>query len=178
MSFDECTTLPVEEALRLLDAPVDGLGRTRPAAFQDPGRAYGLFGIVQGSVYPALRAESARRSGRDRLRRLCGGSRASPSAKASDDVHHLGHDGAATAGRQAAHPDGRRPAGRHRRRREARHRHVRLRDADPGGRTAQAFTRRGELNLRNAAIATTRGRSTSAAPAPPAAITAAPISIT
>jgi len=61
MSFDECTTWPVEEAAAAssMRLSMDWAERGR-RAFQDrPG--YGLFGIVQGSVYPALRAESAKR---------------------------------------------------------------------------------------------------------------------
>jgi queuine tRNA-ribosyltransferase len=61
MSFDECTTWPVEEpaaadSMRLSMAWAE---RGRRAFKDRPG--YGLFGIVQGSVFPALRAESAKR---------------------------------------------------------------------------------------------------------------------
>ena len=61
MSFDECTTWPVEEAAAATSMRLSMVWAERGRqAFQDrPG--YGLFGIVQGSVYPALRAESARR---------------------------------------------------------------------------------------------------------------------
>ena len=60
MAFDECTPFPASEARRReVDAPVDALGGALAPAFVDrPG--YGLFGIVQGSVYPDLRAESAK----------------------------------------------------------------------------------------------------------------------
>ena len=60
MSFDECTTWPVQEAaaaasMRLSMAWAEDGKR----AFVDkPG--YGLFGIVQGSVFPALREESVK----------------------------------------------------------------------------------------------------------------------
>jgi queuine tRNA-ribosyltransferase len=149
MSFDECTTWPVEEAaaadsLRLTTAWAE---RGRRAFKDRPG--YGLFGIVQGSVYPALRAESARR------------------------LVEIGFDGYAVGGLAVGEgqammfktldttvpqlPDGKprylmgvgRPAdivG-------AVKRGIDMFDCvmpTRAGRTAQAFTRRGELNLRNA----------------------------
>ena len=60
MSFDECTTWPVEEpaAADSMRLSMKWAERGRRAFKDRPG--YGLFGIVQGSVYPALRAESAR----------------------------------------------------------------------------------------------------------------------
>jgi queuine tRNA-ribosyltransferase len=60
MSFDECTTWPVEEAAaaQSMRLSMRWAERGRRAFKDRPG--YGLFGIVQGSVYPALRAESAR----------------------------------------------------------------------------------------------------------------------
>ena len=61
MSFDECTTWPVEEAAAAESMRLSMRWAERGRrAFEDrPG--YGLFGIVQGSVYPALRAESCKR---------------------------------------------------------------------------------------------------------------------
>ena len=60
MSFDECTTWPVEEpaaaASMRLSMKWAEIGRR--AFAERPG--YGLFGIVQGSTFPALREESAR----------------------------------------------------------------------------------------------------------------------
>ena len=61
MAFDECTPYPIEEAdaagsMRL---SMRWAERSRDAFKASPGR--GLFGIVQGSVYPALRAESSER---------------------------------------------------------------------------------------------------------------------
>ena len=58
MAFDECTPFPATEAeaassMRLSMRWAD---RSRAAFVARPG--YGLFGIVQGGVYPALRAES------------------------------------------------------------------------------------------------------------------------
>src|SRR3954463_2681930 len=60
MSFDECTTWPVEEAAAAVSMRLSMTWAERGRrAFKDrPG--YGLFGIVQGSVYPALRAESTK----------------------------------------------------------------------------------------------------------------------
>ena len=61
MQFDECTPFPAtfEEASRSMDLSLRW-GERSLAAFRKqapPGRA--LFGIVQGSVYPELRARSA-----------------------------------------------------------------------------------------------------------------------
>ena len=60
MSFDECTTWPVEEAAAAQSMRLSMVWaeRGKRAFVQRPG--YGLFGIVQGSVFPALRAESAK----------------------------------------------------------------------------------------------------------------------
>ena len=60
MSFDECTTWPVEETAASVSMRLSMAWAERGRrAFKDrPG--YGLFGIVQGSVYPALRAESTK----------------------------------------------------------------------------------------------------------------------
>src|SRR3954470_14001463 len=60
MSFDECTTWPVEEpaAAQSMRLSMAWAERGRRAFKDRPG--YGLFGIVQGSVYPALRAESTK----------------------------------------------------------------------------------------------------------------------
>ena len=59
MAFDECTPYPVEEAEAAASMRLSMRWAERSkAAFVDrPG--YGLFGIVQGSVYPDLRVESA-----------------------------------------------------------------------------------------------------------------------
>ena len=58
MSFDECTAWPVEEqaAADSMRLSMRWAERGRRAFVDRPG--YGLFGIVQGSTYPALRAES------------------------------------------------------------------------------------------------------------------------
>jgi len=59
MVLDECTTWPVEEkeAAASMRLSMRWAGRCRDA-FRDR-EGYGLFGIVQGSVFPELRAESA-----------------------------------------------------------------------------------------------------------------------
>ena len=60
MSFDECTTWPAEEpeAAFSMRLSMHWAERGRRAFVERPG--YGLFGIVQGSVFPDLRAESAK----------------------------------------------------------------------------------------------------------------------
>ena len=59
MAFDECTPFPasVEEAAVSMRRSMRWAERSR-AAFQ-PRRGYGLFGIVQGGIYPELREQSA-----------------------------------------------------------------------------------------------------------------------
>ena len=59
MSFDECTPFPAthDEAGASMELSMRWAARGRQAFVQRPG--YGLFGIVQGGVYPDLRAQSA-----------------------------------------------------------------------------------------------------------------------
>ncbi|MEM7188368.1 MAG: tRNA guanosine(34) transglycosylase Tgt [Pseudomonadota bacterium] len=59
MSFDECTPFPAEEdvAATSMRLSMRWAERSRAAFGDRPGHA--LFGIQQGSVYPELRAESA-----------------------------------------------------------------------------------------------------------------------
>jgi queuine tRNA-ribosyltransferase len=59
MSFDECTPFPATEevAARSMDLSMRWAARSREAFRARPG--YGIFGIVQGSVYPTLRRRSA-----------------------------------------------------------------------------------------------------------------------
>jgi queuine tRNA-ribosyltransferase len=59
MALDECTPFPAtpDQARASLDLSMRWAGRSKEAF--DPRPGYGLFGIVQGSVYPGLRAESA-----------------------------------------------------------------------------------------------------------------------
>jgi queuine tRNA-ribosyltransferase len=61
MAFDECTPFPIEEApaAESMRLSMRWAERCKAAFLPRPG--YGLFGIVQGSVYPELRAESAAR---------------------------------------------------------------------------------------------------------------------
>lgn len=58
MCFDECTPFPAthEEAARSMRLSMRWAGRSRTAFA--PREGYGLFGIVQGSTYEDLRAES------------------------------------------------------------------------------------------------------------------------
>jgi len=60
MSFDECTSWPAEEpeAAFSMRLSMKWAERGRRAFVERPG--YGLFGIVQGSTFPELRAESAK----------------------------------------------------------------------------------------------------------------------
>jgi queuine tRNA-ribosyltransferase len=60
MAFDECTPYPAseEDAAKSMRLSMRWAERSRRAFVDRPG--YGLFGIVQGSVYPALREESAK----------------------------------------------------------------------------------------------------------------------
>ncbi len=59
MAFDECTPFPAthEQAAHSMRLSMRWAGRSRHAFVQREG--YGLFGIVQGGVYPDLRRESA-----------------------------------------------------------------------------------------------------------------------
>ncbi len=59
MALDECTPFPAteEQARASLDLSMRWADRSKEAFVPRPG--YGLFGIVQGSVYPDLRAASA-----------------------------------------------------------------------------------------------------------------------
>ena len=59
MVFDECTKFPTTEpeARASMELSMRWAARSRDAFISRPG--YGLFGIVQGSVFPDLRAQSA-----------------------------------------------------------------------------------------------------------------------
>jgi len=59
MAFDECTPFPAEPevAASSMRLSMDWAQRSRDAFVARPG--YGQFGIVQGSIYPDLRLESA-----------------------------------------------------------------------------------------------------------------------
>ncbi len=60
MAFDECTPFPAthEQAAESMLLSMRWARRSKEAFVPRPG--YGLFGIVQGGVYPELRAESAK----------------------------------------------------------------------------------------------------------------------
>ena len=149
MSFDECTSWPVEEAeaAASMRLSMKWAERGKRAFSERPG--YGLFGIVQGSVFPALRTEST--------------------AALTD----IGFDGYAVGGLAvgegqetmfsvlditvpmlpADRPRYLMGVGRPADIVGAVRRGIDMFDCvlpTRGGRTAQAFTRRGELNLRNA----------------------------
>jgi queuine tRNA-ribosyltransferase len=149
MSFDECTSWPVEEpeAAASMRLSMNWAERGKRAFSARPG--YGLFGIVQGSVFPTLRLESAAA------------------------LTNIGFDGYAVGGLAVGEGQERMfamldvtlpilPADRPRylmgvgRPADivgAVRRGIDMFDCvlpTRGGRTAQAFTRRGELNLRNA----------------------------
>jgi len=59
MAFDECTPFPADEATAAVSMRRSMRWAARSKAAFRPRPGHGLFGIVQGSVYPGLRAESA-----------------------------------------------------------------------------------------------------------------------
>ncbi|KAF0145339.1 MAG: queuine tRNA-ribosyltransferase [Rhodospirillaceae bacterium] len=61
MAFDECTPFPspLEQVAASMRLSMRWAERSRAAFVERPG--YGLFGIVQGGVYPDLRTESVQR---------------------------------------------------------------------------------------------------------------------
>ncbi|RAU21760.1 tRNA guanosine(34) transglycosylase Tgt [Paramagnetospirillum kuznetsovii] len=60
MAFDECTPFPAtpQQAAESMRLSMRWAARSKAAFTPRPG--YGLFGIVQGGIYPDLRAESAK----------------------------------------------------------------------------------------------------------------------
>jgi queuine tRNA-ribosyltransferase len=60
MAFDECTPFPAtpEQAAQSMRLSMRWAARSKAAFVPRPG--YGLFGIVQGGIHPELRAESAK----------------------------------------------------------------------------------------------------------------------
>ena len=58
MAFDECTPFPAtfDQAKQSLELSMRWAGRSKTAFVDRPG--YGLFGIVQGGIYPDLRRQS------------------------------------------------------------------------------------------------------------------------
>jgi len=61
MAFDECTPYPAEEAEAARSMRLSMRWAERSRAAFEPRPGHGLFGIVQGSVYHDLRAESTER---------------------------------------------------------------------------------------------------------------------
>ena len=94
MSFDECTSWPVEEAAAAasMRLSMKWAERGKRAFSERPG--YGLFGIVQGSTYPGAARREREGAHRHRLRRLCGG-RARRRRGPAGDVRHARHHPAA-----------------------------------------------------------------------------------
>ncbi len=149
MSFDECTTWPVEQkaAEQSMLLTARWAERGKKTFVERPG--YGLFGIVQGSVYPALRHKSATALiamgfdgyaigglavGEGREMMFATLDETLPCLPVDKPRYLMG------VGRPAELVD-------------AVRRGVDMFDCvmpTRAGRTAQAFTRRGELNLRNA----------------------------
>ena len=130
MAFDECTPFPATEdqARASMELSMRWAARSRAAFPARPG--YGQFGIVQGGVFPDLRTRSVQALTPLGFEGYAIGGLAVGEGQAAMFAV-LGGDRAATAGGQAALPDGRRHAGRPAGRRRARRGHVRLRDAHP-----------------------------------------------
>ena len=149
MSFDECTSWPVEEAAAAASMRLSMKWALRGKRAFVPRPGYGIFGIVQGSIFPALREESMKA------------------------LAAIGFDGYAVGGLAvgegqalmfstldttmpmlpADRPRYLMGVGRPSDIVGAVQRGIDMFDCvlpTRGGRTAQAFTRRGELNLRNA----------------------------
>ena len=130
MSFDECTTWPVEEpaAASSMRLSMKWAERGKRAFSERPG--YGAVRHRAGQHLPGV-ARGERRRPSSRSASTATPSAASRWAKARRLMfaHARPHRADAARG-PAALPDGRRPARRHRGRGRARHRHVRLRDAD------------------------------------------------
>ena len=59
MAFDECTPYPSDHATAAASMRLSMRWAGRSRAAYVPREGYGLFGIVQGGVYPDLRRESA-----------------------------------------------------------------------------------------------------------------------
>jgi len=59
MVLDECTPWPCDEVTAAKSAVLSARWAARSKAAFKERHGYGLFGIVQGSVYPALRSQSA-----------------------------------------------------------------------------------------------------------------------
>jgi queuine tRNA-ribosyltransferase len=149
MSFDECTSWPVEQdaAAFSMRLSMKWAERGKRAFADRPG--YGLFGIVQGSVFPDLRAESVKAlSGIGFDGYAVGGLAVGEGQQAMFGVLDV-----TTPMLPADRPRYLMGVGRPADIVGAVKRGIDMFDCvlpTRGGRTAQAFTRRGELNLRNA----------------------------
>ena len=91
MALDECTAFPATEAeaRASMELSMRWAALSRQAFIPRPG--YALFGIVQGSVYPAVARRLGARADATRLRRLRGrrpGDRRGP----GDDLRRAGRD--------------------------------------------------------------------------------------
>jgi queuine tRNA-ribosyltransferase len=130
MALDECTPFPAthDQADASMQLSMRWAAASKQAFVARPG--YGLFGIVQGSIYPDLRQASVEALSEIGFDGYAIGGLAVGEGQA-DDARGAGHHRPAPAARPAALSDGRRHAGRPDRRGAARHRHVRLRDPDP-----------------------------------------------
>jgi queuine tRNA-ribosyltransferase len=149
MSFDECTSWPVEEdaAAFSMRLSMKWAERGKRAFADRPG--YGLFGIVQGSIYPKLRAESVRAL----TEIVFDGYAIGGLAVGEGQEAMFGVLDATVPMLPADRPRYLMGVGRPADIVGAVKRGIDMFDCvmpTRGGRTAQAFTRRGELNLRNA----------------------------
>jgi queuine tRNA-ribosyltransferase len=148
MCFDECPALPAsdDEVARAMRLSMRWAERSKDAFGDRPGHA--LFGIQQGGVTHELRAESAEalKASASTAMRSAG----SPWARGRRRCSACWTMRPTCCPGQTALPDGRGQARRHRRRRGAR---VDMMDCvlpSRSGRTGQAFTRRGVVNIKNA----------------------------
>ncbi len=146
--------------------------RSRAAFVARPG--YGQFGIVQGGVYPDLRAESAAALRGIGFEGYAIGGLAIGEGQETT-LAGPGRDRAASSRGSPALPDGRRHAERPRAVRAARRGHVRLRDADARrAHGAGVRARRARSTCATPSTRTIPARSSLAAPVPLASGTRAP----
>ncbi len=169
MVLDECTPWPIEEAAAAasMRRSLRWAARCRDAFRTRPG--YGLFGIVQGSVFPDLRAESAAAL----VEQGFDGYAIGGLAVGEGQALMLATTALTAAALPADRPRYLMGVGKPDDLTQAVLRGVDLFDCvlpTRSGRTAQAWTRRGPLNLATRATPRTPGRSTPTAPARPAAL--------
>ena len=177
MAFDECTRWPVEQDAAAISMRLSmrWAERGKRAFVERPG--YGLFGIVQGGVFPDSARRERQGAERDRLRRLChrrAGGRRGPGGDVRDLDVTLPH-------LPADRPRYLMGVGRPDDIVGAVVRGIDMFDCvlpTRSGRTARLSPAAASSICAMPAMATTRGRWTRAALARPAGITAAPICIT